>query len=157
AGEARRKQIEDQLGRLEIRSPISGVIATPRIEERVGSLLRKGDLLALVQDVEGLRIEMPVPEKEVSDVSVGQDVQFRTRASPTRLFTARVVSIAPTVSVDDRGTRTVLVSARIEDPDADLKPGMTGTARIVCGRARLVDLLTRRLARSLRVEVWSWW
>jgi len=32
--------------------------------------------------------------------------------------------------------------------------GMPGT---YCGKRRALDLLTRRLVRYLRVEVWSWW
>jgi hypothetical protein len=38
-----------------------------------------------------------------------------------------------------------------------LKPEMTGNAKVSCGSRRLVDLLTRRLARYIRVEFWSWW
>jgi hypothetical protein len=38
-----------------------------------------------------------------------------------------------------------------------LKPGMTGQAKIVGESARLIDIIARRFARTLRVEVWSWW
>jgi hypothetical protein len=34
---------------------------------------------------------------------------------------------------------------------------MTGMARISCGKRTFFDLLTRRLARYVRVEFWSWW
>jgi hypothetical protein len=34
---------------------------------------------------------------------------------------------------------------------------MTGKAKIVCGRRSLFNLMTRRLARAVRVEFWSWW
>jgi hypothetical protein len=34
---------------------------------------------------------------------------------------------------------------------------MTGTAKIYCGERRTAALMTRRLARSFRVEFWSWW
>jgi len=36
-------------------------------------------------------------------------------------------------------------------------PEMTGNAKISCGQRRIVELLTRRLARYIRVEFWSWW
>jgi hypothetical protein len=45
----------------------------------------------------------------------------------------------------------------MENPSLLLKPEMTGNAKIFCGRRRLVDLLTRRVARYIRVEFWSWW
>jgi hypothetical protein len=38
-----------------------------------------------------------------------------------------------------------------------LKPEMTGNAKILCGTRPLLELLTRRLARYIRVEFWSWW
>jgi hypothetical protein len=34
---------------------------------------------------------------------------------------------------------------------------MTGKAKVRCGKHRLIDLATRRLARLIRVEFWSWW
>ena len=38
-----------------------------------------------------------------------------------------------------------------------LKPEMTGKAKIYCGDRSIFDLITRRLARTVRVEFWSWW
>jgi hypothetical protein len=38
-----------------------------------------------------------------------------------------------------------------------LRPGLSGHAKIFCGKKRLASLLTRRMVRYLRVEVWSWW
>jgi hypothetical protein len=30
-------------------------------------------------------------------------------------------------------------------------------AKICCGQRRIIDLITRRLSRTFRVEFWSWW
>ena len=38
-----------------------------------------------------------------------------------------------------------------------LKPEMTGQAKISCGPRRIVELITWRTARALKVDVWSWW
>jgi hypothetical protein len=53
--------------------------------------------------------------------------------------------------------RAFIVTTRIDNPDLLLKPGMTGWAKIYCGPRRIGEVLTRRVARSIRVEVWSWW
>jgi hypothetical protein len=53
--------------------------------------------------------------------------------------------------------RTVLVTTRLDNAAGLLKPDMTGTAKIYCGSQRVIDLVTRRLARFIRVEFWSWW
>src|SRR5207249_12089979 len=58
------------------------------------------------------------------------------------------------------------VTTVVDDADRVLTPEMTGNAKIYCGERRTVDLLTRRrivdvlthrLARFPRVEVWPWW
>jgi hypothetical protein len=33
---------------------------------------------------------------------------------------------------------------------------MTGQAKIVCGRKSIAGLIGRRLARTFKVEFWSW-
>ena len=53
--------------------------------------------------------------------------------------------------------RHVLVTTELDNPDRALKPAMSGVARIVCRRETFGAVLGRRLARLLRVEVWSWW
>jgi hypothetical protein len=90
---------------------------------------------------------------------VGQDVELRARSYSGQTFHGTVTSIAPTASQeqDVLGEKTILVSTRLVNPSTLLKPEMTGTAKIRCGRNSLFNLLTRRLTRSLRVEFWSWW
>src|SRR5206468_2252257 len=58
--------------------------------------------------------------------------------------------------VSPRG-RALRVVTRLENPSLLLKPEMTGNAKTSAGRRRPFDLVTRRLARYLRVEFWSWW
>ncbi len=53
--------------------------------------------------------------------------------------------------------RTVLVTTEVENQSRLLKPGMTGQAKVSCGRRSIVDLMMRRLARTVKVEFWSWW
>jgi hypothetical protein len=50
-----------------------------------------------------------------------------------------------------------LVTTRIDNASLLLKPEMTGNAKIYCGKRRIFDIVTRRIARYIRVEFWSWW
>jgi putative peptide zinc metalloprotease protein len=157
--EAHRSYLEDQLKRISIVSPISGVITTPKLEERVGEHVNKGDLIAKVHDLSTVTAEITVSESEISDVQVGQEVELRARSYPQRTFQGTVTSIASTVSPGQElsAGKSILVTTRLANPSLLLKPEMTGTAKIHCGRTRLLSLLTRRLSRTLRVEFWSWW
>ncbi|MGH9748323.1 MAG: hypothetical protein ACRD6R_00160 [Candidatus Polarisedimenticolia bacterium] len=49
------------------------------------------------------------------------------------------------------------MKAVIETPGSPLRSEMTGQAKILCGKRRILDLMTRRITRYLRVEFWSWW
>jgi hypothetical protein len=49
------------------------------------------------------------------------------------------------------------VTSELVNDSLLLKPEMSGNAKILCGEHRLVDLVTRRISRYLRVEFWSWW
>ena len=151
--------LEEQLRLLILRSPVSGVITTRKLREKIGQLVEKGDLFAEVHELNTVSAEIEVPEKEIADVRIGQRVALKARAYPGASFEGTVVAIAPVASKpeDSRGQRTVLVTTQIDNASGLLKPQMSGMAKIYCGERRALELLGRRLVRYLRVEVWSWW
>jgi multidrug resistance efflux pump len=156
---ANRSYVQEKLQSVNVISPLAGIITTPKLKEIVGQQLKKGDLIAKVQALSTVTAEIAVPENEISDVKVGQKVFLRARALPGINFTGTVASIAPTVVVPGEGQieRTVTVSTILDNSSFRLKSEMTGNAKIQCSRRRLIDLVTRRLTRYVRVEFWSWW
>jgi hypothetical protein len=112
-------------------------------------------------------------------VKVGQKVVLKARAFPEMTFFGRVTSIAtaaqvnssssatalsqlqgassPTLTRSAVAPKTVTITTEIDNPSLLLKPEMTGQAKIFCGERRLLDVATRRLARTVKVEFWSWW
>jgi multidrug resistance efflux pump len=151
--------LEEQLRLLTLHSPVSGVITTRKLREKIGQLVEKGDLLAEIHELNTVTAEIEVPEKEIADVHIGQRVVLKARAHPGASFEGTVVAIAPVASKpeDSRNQRTVLVTTQIDNADGLLKPQMSGMAKIYCGDRRALDLLGRRFVRYVRVEVWSWW
>ncbi|HEU5179803.1 MAG TPA: efflux RND transporter periplasmic adaptor subunit [Candidatus Polarisedimenticolia bacterium] len=156
---ANRAYVQEEITSLKVVSPIAGVIATPKLKELVGQQVKKGDLIAKVLEVSSVTAEIAVPEKEISDVQVGQKVVLRTRAYPDLSIIGSVAFISPTVVKPEaeRMERFVTVTTVLENPNLLLKPEMTGNAKILCGRRTLAQLMTRRIERYLRVEFWSWW
>jgi len=177
--EGQRRYLEGQLQRAVVRSPAAGVVATPtrQLREMVGQVVQQGALIAKVYDLDKLTVEIPIPEKEIADIHVGQEVAFKARAYPNRTFHGTVTSIATTAENGSSSlsgsseapsgaeggggsggaARTVLVTTEVENQSRLLKPGMTGQAKVSCGRRSIVDLMMRRLARTVKVEFWSWW
>jgi multidrug resistance efflux pump len=156
--EAERLRLQTQLALVKVVSPVSGVITTPKLKEKIGQYVKPGDLIAEVHELRSVRVEIAVPEREIGDVQVGQPVVVKARAFPERRFSGRVASIAPAAVKAEAWRGQVLrVTTEIDNPDLLLKPEMTGNAKIICGKRPVFDLVTRRLARYIRVEFWSWW
>jgi len=103
--------------------------------------------------------EIAIPEAEIADLNVGQAVVLKARAYPHISFRGNVLSTAPIATRQDewRAGRTVLVTTRLDNDALLLKPEMSGNAKIYRGERRLIDLVTRRIVRYLRVEFWSSW
>jgi putative peptide zinc metalloprotease protein len=156
---AERAYLQQQLQLARVVSPTGGVIATPKLKERRGERVSRGDLIANVYDQSTVTAEIMISEKEIGDVQLGQTVLAKARAFPDRTFTSRITAIAPVAVEDARslGGRMIRVMTVIDNSPRLLKPEMTGTAKIYGGRRRVFELSTRRLAQYVRVEFWSWW
>jgi putative peptide zinc metalloprotease protein len=156
--EARHHHLEAQLEHVRITSPIAGIVTTPKVEEKLGEYVARGELIAEVHELERVNAEIAVSEKEIADVHLGQPVTVKARAFPGRSFAGTVTSIAPAATHSEAyGESRITVATQLENPGLLLKPQMTGTAKIHCGERRAIALVTRRLVRYLRVEFWSWW
>lgn len=157
--QVQQQYIKTDLERINIISPIDGVVTTPKPKEKKGQLVLKGDLILEVYQYETAKIEMLIPEKEIGVVKEGQSVEIKARAFPEQLFHGIVVAIAPTAMDDSSGLarKVIRVTTKINNQDLSLKPEMTGHAKIFCGKRAIAELLTRRLTRYFKVEFWSWW
>ncbi len=144
---------------LEVRSPSAGVVVTPKLKEKVGQEVSKGDPIAKVFDLRHVEAEIIVSEKDIADVQVGQPVEIKARAYPARTFYGTVNSIAP-VTNDANGLRadkTIIVRANLDNSGLALKIGMSGEAKVIGDKRRIFDLLVRKIYHFFRVEFWSWW
>jgi hypothetical protein len=97
---------------------------------------------------------------------------LRVRAYPNETFRGVVTSIATAALSSSGGgqpdaeapasaatadVKNIVVTTEIDNRDLLLKPEMTGQAKIFCGSERILDLVSRRVARTVKVEFWSWW
>ncbi len=176
--EAELRYIDEQIRLLAVVSPATGIVATPgrQLKQMTGQFVRKGDPIAKVYDLQTVTAQMIISEREIADIRVGQSVVLMAGAYPDVSFHGKVTSIATSAQGNSSGgdqalsaanpagagagtraNRTILVTTEIDNRSLALKPEMTGQAKILCGRKPLVDLMTRRLARTFKVEFWSWW
>jgi multidrug efflux pump subunit AcrA (membrane-fusion protein) len=147
--------IAQQLEYLKIRTEIDGVVATRYLRNRIGEFLETGDSLCEIVSLGVVRIDMPVPEKEIADVQAGFPITLKVRGYPHRSFEARVKAISP-IAVESGLERKLVVQGELDNRDGILKAGMSGVGKIRCGERLIAELATRRLIRWLRTEFWEY-
>lgn len=81
-----------------------------------------------LQDIDPVRIQMEVPERDVARVRPGNQVRLTTDAYPDQRFTGRVERI---VHALDPRTRTMGVEVAIPNPEHRLNPGMYARVELV--------------------------
>ena len=143
----------DRFARTSLRAPISGVIVTPRVEERVGQLLTNGAELCVVADVGRVMAEVSVPESDASLIRVEQPVSLKLDSYPTRLFHGKLT--LPGTHVREEGKERFLVTeVQIENPDGLLKTGMQGKAKISTRTVPLAAAIFRKPVRFIWAKIW---
>lgn len=87
----------------------------------VGHYVREGETVFTLLDLSRVWVAARVFEKDLGAVSLGQELEVRSRAHPDRPPKGRVSLIGPVV---DPRTRTVEVRAEVPNEGGLLKPGM---------------------------------
>ena len=158
-GDVLRRDVElldEQIRSAIVRSPVAGVVLTPRPEERVGAHVDAGELVAVVGRTDSLELELGVEQVDITRVHVGEEVRLRVDALPQRTFTGRVVSIGA-LPVGDTTSVSFPVRAMVANHGGLLRPGMAAYARVLTARASLLGRVMRAPARGIRLLWWRMW
>ncbi len=120
---------EAELARAVIRSPVTGTVLVRNVEP--GDTVTPGDvMLEIARDAPG-EILLPLDEKNLARLEVGQSATCIADAFPDRPFQATVHHVAPGI---DPARGTVDVRLRIEPGVDFVRADMTVTATILTGR-----------------------
>lgn len=118
-------------GYARITAPFDGVVT--QIYAYTGALLpagtssNKGDLaLCQLSQNDILRLVIPLPERAVSDVHVGDDVQIETSGAKNS-FTGKIVRLSGQIETQ---TRTMHTEVQVPNPKDELVPGMYASVKI---------------------------
>jgi multidrug resistance efflux pump len=152
--EAEIELAQSDLLRTEIKSPIDGVLITPRFNEHVGKAVKLGDPVAEVADLSRMRVSVNVPESEIDAVELGQPVVLKVKSYPDREFHGKVdfIAAAATSTGEQKEVRVVLVAVHVANDEGLLRDEMTGFAEVNCGDRPLLTLISRRVIRWVRVR-----
>lgn len=119
-----------------VETPISGWL-TRRYHD-TGTQVAPGMPLFQVADYRRVKLEVSVPESDISKVRPGAQVRVAIDAWPDQAFPGRVRQVSPTV---DYLSRTVRADIALANPGLKLRPGMYGRA----------EIKVRRLSKAVTV------
>ena len=142
-----------------MQTTVAGVISTARLKEKVGQYFNDGELICLIEEPAALEAQIDVPEQEAARIKPGQPVELKARSLPFDRLLATVDRIAPDADAPDpkegKLQSTVPVYCKLTNPPpAALRPGMTGFARVACGKRPMGRVLADKALRYLRTEFW---
>lgn len=104
---------------MKIQAPFAGYAGSRQISP--GQVITRTTPLTSVVDLDTVKIEVNVPERYLSQMHVGQTLTFKVAAFPGETFRGDVYFISPQLDIN---TRTVLVKAKVPNPEAKLRGGM---------------------------------
>jgi putative peptide zinc metalloprotease protein len=172
-GRARAEQAADieqyrslvaQVTALQISSPIAGTVVTPELENLAGSFVDAGTELAEVDDFRVLRARIFVPEFQIHKLfpRAACALKLESLLWPVR---GKVESIAPVsseiapglISQDKyKGTappRYYVATMLVANP-GDLRPGMSGDAKITVGRRSIAGFIWESSREFAQRKLW---
>jgi RND family efflux transporter MFP subunit len=146
----------------ELRAPIAGIVVTPKVEERTGTMVKPGDAFCEIVEIDRMATEMSVPESDLALLRVGKTVALKLNAFPTDTFTGTLERIGAQTR-SDAGEQYFLVRAVFANTGGLARDGMVGRARIRAGGGWFGSgwypvgfALLRDPFRWLWQEVWIW-
>jgi RND family efflux transporter MFP subunit len=146
---------QGKLDQTQIRAPITGLIVTPRLDEKRGRFIRKGEALCETADTNPVVIETAISEDDIGLVQPGHEIWLKANTFPERKFIGRVTRISPQATVE-QDSHVFIVRAQIENPDNDLRTGMVGRAKILTGTRGVGYVLFREPLHWFQKKLWAW-
>lgn len=117
-------KLQAVLNQKQLVAPFSGVMGIPKVE--LGQFIQPGTIVASLQDLDTMRADFSIPELQLSDLSIGQQVTFGLDGYAEG-FTGKITGIEPKI---DASSRLISVRAAISDPNGKLSPGQFVQARV---------------------------
>jgi len=159
------RDLRAEAANLDVLSPISGLVLTPRVRDLLGSYVSSGTTLVEVADMSRMRARIFVSEHEVYRIAIGARARLGIDGFWSKVD-ARVLSLAPRSS----GINPALAHASeyeglatpnfyvaivvVANSEGRFKPGMIGTARIYSARRSLAGLVWREGWRFFARKLW---
>ena len=147
-------RVNDILSKTTYDAPFSGTVTNLPVHEGetvvMGIQNSPGSTLMTVADMSVITAEVQVDETDIVNVSLGQDAEVTIDAIPNKTFKGKVTEIGDNAIIRSTGVSTSQSTAgsqeakdfkvvvTLTEPPANLRPGLSTTAKITTGSAHEV-------------------
>jgi RND family efflux transporter MFP subunit len=145
--------VDQQLERTQLNSPLDGIVVSDDISQTQGAPVKQGDVLFEIAAAQGFLVQLFVDERDIAAIASGQEGQVKFSSLPEDIFAVRVKTITPISEVRE-GRNYFRVDAELIREQASLRPGMTGTGKLIAGRRALGWIWFHDLWHWLRLKLW---
>ncbi|MFH0790981.1 MAG: efflux RND transporter periplasmic adaptor subunit [Candidatus Omnitrophota bacterium] len=112
-----------------VESPLTGVVGKVYVD--IGVNVSAQTAIALVVNMDSVKIDLDIPEKYLSKVCLGQEANITVDTYSQEEFIGRITKVSPII---DLATRTATVEITIDNPGHRLKSGMFANVRLIIER-----------------------
>lgn len=128
---SKKAQVAQQAAMVEkktLRAPFAGKLGISTVNP--GQYINPGDQLVTLQTIDPIYADFYLPQKQLPQVEIGQQVAVSADAYKDTTFTGKINAINPKV---DPSTRNVQIEATVPNAKRELLPGMFATVKINAG------------------------
>ena len=127
--------VKAQIEKTEIHAPFNGLIGLRQVSQ--GAYVSPSTVIATIQEINRLKIDFPLPEKNSNMIKLGDKVQFKLDNSDA-LYSATIYAMEPKV---DEQTRDFLIRAICETSNPNILPGTFARVSINSSKQRTAIMI----------------
>jgi len=125
------QKVEAIIAQKNITAPFAGRLGLRRMEK--GQYMSPGQAMVWLQALDPIWVDFPVSEATIGKLTIGSTIELTAEAYPGQLFKGEVEAFDAKLGQD---TRTLMVRARVPNPDRKLLPGMFANVAVLAGSAK---------------------
>ncbi len=123
------RRVQDRLAKSRILAPFAGLVVREHTE--IGQWVNEGGPVVEMVDLSRVQVEVPLPERYVQNVRVGDAVSARFDGLPGFEANGRILSV---VAQADPAARTFPIKVKMPNQDLSIKSGMVARVALIVGR-----------------------
>lgn len=133
-----RDEVGLKFNKAPVESPIAGIVGGVYVD--IGSNVSPQAPVALVVNMDKVKISLDIPEKYIPNIYLGQDALVNVDSYPAKVFKGQVSQISPVVNLENRAAP---IEITIDNQGHYLKSGMFAKVSIIIEEHKKVPVILK--------------